>query len=313
MRSCHISSRKTELYQSFTLKSILESVQITTVLTISGLSTSVSSHALGESSPPLSPITMSHTTPSMYPTSNLSHNATYQTTQSHSIGYLPTSNPYNSQMSHQYNSLGHSYTNKSILGNLNSLGPQQLGTSTIGSSLGQTGMVQSALGPSTLGQNAISQGILGHSSMGQSSLPNSLGTTVLGGSLAQHQMGNTSMLGQASLGSSGLGTNLVPSSYATCSIANTFSNQLVTNNPAALSQSAYSNPVFSNPVTSALNQYSLPYNPVTSTNFGANVTFSNPLTSQFNNLPISAPASLGMTMKLTPLEEVELGKDISST
>uniref|UniRef100_A0AAR5QIU3 Angiomotin C-terminal domain-containing protein n=2 Tax=Dendroctonus ponderosae TaxID=77166 RepID=A0AAR5QIU3_DENPD len=32
-----------------------------------GLATSVSSHALGECSPPISPITMSHTTPSIYP------------------------------------------------------------------------------------------------------------------------------------------------------------------------------------------------------------------------------------------------------
>lgn len=41
-----------------------------------GLATSVSSHALGECSPPISPITMSHTTPSIYPNmSSVGHNS----------------------------------------------------------------------------------------------------------------------------------------------------------------------------------------------------------------------------------------------
>lgn len=43
-----------------------------------GLATSVSSHAIGETSPPLSPITMSHTTPSIYSNLNTAGHNTYQ-------------------------------------------------------------------------------------------------------------------------------------------------------------------------------------------------------------------------------------------
>lgn len=221
---------------------------------------------------------MSHTTPSMYPSSNFTQNTGgYQ--QSHQLAYLSSTNSYNPPISQHYNSLGHSYTNKSILGNINSLGQQPL-------------------------SQGLAQGL---PSIGPSSLPSSLGQTVLGSSLAHQNLGTTSLstgvLGQTSLGSTGLGTSIVPSSYTTTSIANPL---VVANNPVSLSQSAYNNPNFSNPVTSALNQYNLPYNAITTSNYTSNVTFSNPLSSQFNNMSLSGP--VGMSIKLKPLEEVELGK-----
>lgn len=102
-----------------------------------GLATSASSHALGESSPPISPITMSHTTPSLYPTMNPSHNSNYQPT---TLGYLPSTN-YNVPISQQYNSLGHNYSsNKTNFGNLGSLG-QQIGHQSVAWNLGTTGNV----------------------------------------------------------------------------------------------------------------------------------------------------------------------------
>lgn len=225
---------------------------------------------------------MSHTTPSMYPTSNFTQNTSgYQ--QSHQLAYLSATNSYNPPISQHFNSLGHSYTNKSILGNINSLGQQTLG----------------------LGQS------LGQASIGPSSLPSSLGQTVLGSSLAHQSLGTTSLstgvLGQTSLGSTALGTSIVPSSYTTTSIANpTFTNPLVSNNPVSLSQTTYNNPNFANPVTSSLNQYNLPYNTISTSNYASNVTFSNPLSSQFNNMSLSGP--VGMSIKLKPLEEVELGE-----
>lgn len=78
-----------------------------------GLATSASSHALGECSPPISPITMSHTTPSIYPTSNaISHNVYPGGNLSGTWG--PSGNP-SSYNSTQYNSLGHHYSNKTNL------------------------------------------------------------------------------------------------------------------------------------------------------------------------------------------------------
>ncbi|KAI4454747.1 rim binding protein-related [Holotrichia oblita] len=235
-----------------------------------GLATSASSHALGESSPPISPITMSHTTPSIYPTTNFTQNTSnYQ--QTHQIGYLSSTNSYNPPISQHYNSLGHSYTNKSVLGNINSLGQPSL----------TQGLVQASIGPS--------------------SLPSSLGQTVLGSSLAHQNLGTTS-LSTGVLGQTSLGTSIVPSSYTTTSITNPL---VSNNNPVSLSQSPYNNPNFSNTASSALNQYNLPYNTISSSNYTSNVTFSNPLSSHFTNMSLSGPT--GMSIKLKPLEEVELG------
>lgn len=203
-----------------------------------GLATSASSHALGECSPPISPITMSHTTPSIYPTSSTlgGHNTAFQT-QTHTLGYLPTNTNYNpTSISMQFNPLGQTYKSNLI------------GHST----LGQLG---------TLGQSAA-----------------------LGTSLGTHP------------GLSTLASSLVPSANYTTN-PTTFSSPLISNNPTG---------PYSNPVTSTLNQYTLPstYNPVTTT-YTNNVTFSNPLSSQFNSMPLSGP--VGMSIKLKPLEEVELG------
>lgn len=234
---------------------------------------------------------MSHTTPSIYPTST---NFSQNTYQGHQLGYLSSTNSYNPPISQHYNSLGHSYTNKSILGNINSLGQQSL---------------TQGLGPTGL-QSSLTQAALGQTSLGPSSLPSSLGQNVLVSSLAHQSLGTTSLstgvLGQTSLGSTALGNSIVPCSYTTTSMANpTFTNPLVANNPVSLSQSAYNNPNYNNPVTSTLNQYNLPYNPITTSNYTSNVTFSNPLSSQFNSIPLSGP--VGMSIKLKPLEEVELG------
>lgn len=123
--------------------------------------------------------------------------------------------------------------------------------------------------------------LMGHSTLGQ------LGPSVLGTGGLTHPLAST----VGTLGTAGLG--MPPASYATTAFG-------VTNNPT-LSQAP-----FTNPVTGALNQYSLPaYNPVT-TAFTNNVTFSNPLSSQFDSIPLSAP--VGMSIKLKPLEEVELGR-----
>lgn len=269
-----------------------------------GLATSASSHALGESSPPISPITMSHTTPSIYPTAaSLSHNSNYQVS-SLGGGYMSSSN-YNTPVSQQYNSLSHSYTtNKSsLMTNLNAMG--NLNTGGIGSATGglcgQIGQLGGTLGTSTLGG----------------------GTSTLGGAIT----GGGTLCGGTSLGggvigggSSSLGTNIVPpSSYSNCAMSNTtFTNPLsaaaaavaAANNPvSSISQTAFSNPTFNNPITSStLNQYSLPpYNPVSSTtSYTNNVTFSNPLSSQLMTMPLSG--TTGMSIKLKPLEEVELGK-----
>lgn len=96
-----------------------------------------------------------------------------------------------------------------------------------------------------------------------------------------------------------------PTNYQTSSMANTtFTNPNPTGNVSGLSslqQTSFNNPTFSNPVTSTLNQYSLPYNPVT-TSYTNNVTFSNPLSSQF--VRSSGP----MSIKLKPMDEVDLGK-----
>lgn len=198
-----------------------------------GLATSASSHALGECSPPISPITMSHTTPSIYPTSTTlgGHNASYPTAQGHSLGYLPSSS-------------NTTYNPTSIASQFN---PYKT-------------------------------------------------------NLMTHTFGGTSVLGthpglSTSIGPLVTTLSMVPPVSYTAN-PTTFSSP-----PTVLSQTPYTNPV-----TSTLNQYTLPgtYNPVTTNN----VTFSNPLSSQFNSLPLSGP--VGMSIKLKPLEEVELGKEIAS-
>ncbi|XP_031331242.1 RIMS-binding protein 2 isoform X3 [Photinus pyralis] len=236
-----------------------------------GIQTSASSHALGESSPPISPITMSHTTPSIYPTSTLcgpTSNCPHQSPAS--LGYLPSSSTYNPiPISQQFNSLTNPYTSK----------PNPMGTAFqpiahhqhLGG-LGQIGLGQTPLVPSVLGQT---------STMGQ---------TGLGPTSAI--LGNPTILPP-------------PSTYTTSTISNPTFTHLVSNNPTSLPQTAFSNPSYSNQVASALPQYTLPYNPITTTSFTNNVTFSNPLSSQFNNMALSGPSA--MSIKLKPFEEVELG------
>lgn len=223
-----------------------------------GLATSASSHALGECSPPISPITMSHTTPSIYPTSSIlgGHNPSYQS-QSHTLGYLSSTNTnYNpSSISTQFNSLGHTYKSN----------------------------------------------LMGHHTLGQ------LGTT-LGPTTASVLGSGVTTTGLTHSGLSSLGTSIVPPSVNYTTNPTTFSSPLnITNNPTVLSQ-----PHFTNPVTSStLNQYTLPatYNPsVTTATFSNNVTFSNPLSSQLPSQPLTGP--VGMSIKLKPLEEVELGKQL---
>lgn len=136
--------------------------------------------------------------------------------------------------------------------------------------------------------------------LGQQGIGNIGQSSVLGTGLAHPNLA-TSMGGGVMMNTS-LGTGMVPpSSYATSSMVNTtFSNPLATNSPS------FTHTSFNNPVSNALNQYSLQstYNPVT-TSYNNNVTFSNPLSSQFNSLPLSGP--VGMSIKLKPLEEVDLG------
>ncbi|CAH1118371.1 unnamed protein product [Phaedon cochleariae] len=224
-----------------------------------GLATSLSSHALGECSPPISPITMSHTTPSIYPGMNTSvgHNS-YHGLQSGTTNltgtYLP-SNPvsiggYN-PTSNQYYSLGHQYSNKNMMGTtMNSLTHHPVG---IGTSLGQTSVLGTSL-PSNLPTIGTS---------GMSTLPSAIGTS----------MGPTSYTQTA----------LPPSTY---------SNPLSYNNP---SYSNPNNPSYGNPVGGGLAQFGLPYgqvggNAVTSSYANNNVTFSNPLSSNFNSLPLGGGA-----------------------
>ncbi|XP_074041769.1 RIMS binding protein isoform X4 [Leptinotarsa decemlineata] len=240
-----------------------------------GLATSVSSHALGECSPPISPITMSHTTPSIYPAlnTNIGHNS-YQGIQSGTTnisGTYMSQNPvgvgYNPNHS-QYNSLGHQYTNKNMMGStLNSLTHHPVG---MGSSLGQSGVLGTSLQQNL---NSMSTGVIG-------TLPSSLGTSMI-----------------------------PPTSYSQNVMSNaTFSNPL-SNNPSGLQQSTFNNPTFNNPVSSTLTQYSLPYtNPmnsvVTTSYSNNNVTFSNPLSSQFNSLPLTGGP---MSIKLKQIDDVDLG------
>ncbi|CAG9861506.1 unnamed protein product [Phyllotreta striolata] len=235
-----------------------------------GLATSVSSHALGECSPPLSPITMSHTTPSIYPTMNpgMGQNASYHGTTNLSGAYIP-SNPVNiagyNPASTQYNSLSHHYTNKSM-GMGASLGQHSIG---MGGGLGQTGVLGSSLPPSI---SAMGAGVMG-------AVPSNLGTS----------MG---------------GTN-----YTQTALSNTAYGNPLGNNPAALQPASFNNPTFGNPATSSLTQYSLPYanplNPTVSTSYANNnVTFSNPLSSQFNSLPLSGAQ---MSIKLKQIDDVDLG------
>ncbi|XP_017774492.1 PREDICTED: uncharacterized protein LOC108561183 isoform X4 [Nicrophorus vespilloides] len=106
----------------------LDHTRSTTTMGGGGLATSASSHALGESSPPISPITMSHTTPSLYPGIQSSGNNSmlggHQGYQSCSqpnnnslSSYLPISNNpvYNSSSSAAASNL-YSYAPKTILG-----------------------------------------------------------------------------------------------------------------------------------------------------------------------------------------------------
>ncbi|XP_060532977.1 RIMS-binding protein 2 isoform X3 [Cylas formicarius] len=241
-----------------------------------GLATSISSHALGESSPPISPITMSHTTPSIYPTSTtLGGQHTYNTGTTLSGAYISNPASVGGYNPTSYNSLGHHYSmaNKSMIGTtMNSLGHHQVGMTASG--LGQTSILGTSLGQP---------------------LSTSIGTI------------------GTSLPPTGLGTSIVPpSSFATNSMSNTtFTNPLVSTNPRVLGQpSSYNNPTFNNPISSSINQYGLPYsnplnagvNPVTTTYSNA-VTFSNPLSShtQFNSLT-GGP----MSIKLKTMDDVDL-------
>lgn len=248
-----------------------------------GLATSASSHALGESSPPISPITMSHTTPSLYPSLSMSHNTTnYQGTTSN-LGYLPSSS-YNPPLSQQYNSLGHGYTNKPTYGNLNTLGQP------IGQSIGQSNLssITNPLGTVPLQTGTVLGSSLGHTTLGPSTI-------------------GAGALGTSSLGTTALGSSIVPTSYSTGAISNsTYTNPLIpSNNTVSMGQTVFNNPSYSNPATSTLNQFNLPYNPVT-TSYSNNVTFSNRLSTQLMNVPIAGTNA--MSIKLKPLEEVDLGK-----
>lgn len=196
---------------------------------------------------------MSHTTPSIYPTTSLGHNS-YQTGTTNISPYIP-SNPVTYPTS-QYNTLHHNYPSKPMMG--------------------------ASMTHHTLGQTSILGGPLTHQN-----LATSIGGNVMGPSLV----------------STGLGTSIVPPNYATSTISNTtYTNPLVSNNPTGLPTS-YNNPTFTNSVTNTLTQFNLPYNLVTTT-YTNNVTFSNPLSSQFNSLALTGP----MSIKLKPLDEVELGK-----
>lgn len=118
-------------------------------------------------------------------------------------------------------------------------------------------------------------------------------------------MGTTGVMGTLS---STLGTSIIPSYTQTAISNSTFANPLP-NNPTGLHQTSYNNPTFSNPVTSALTQYTLPYNnpmnPTVTTSYtNNNVTFSNAYSSQFNSLPLTGT----ITSKLKQIEDVDLGK-----
>lgn len=111
-----------------------------------GLATSASSHALGESSPPISPITMSHTTPAIYPqSSNLSSSAPSST-----MAYIPPNSGYPT-ISSQYSTLPHTLLSKNtgILSGLSNI-----------PSLGTTGLTQT-LGPTSLGQPSLTGALTG--------------------------------------------------------------------------------------------------------------------------------------------------------
>lgn len=111
-----------------------------------GLATSASSHALGESSPPISPITMSHTTPAIYPCSGLNAPSSCQPS---SLQYLPPNSGYSSTMtSSGYNTYPQSYGKNSTLlsgisSNISALGQSTLGTTALGGTSLQTTLGQS--------------------------------------------------------------------------------------------------------------------------------------------------------------------------
>ncbi|KAK9874254.1 hypothetical protein WA026_002609 [Henosepilachna vigintioctopunctata] len=220
-----------------------------------GLATSASSHALGECSPPLSPITMSHTTPSIYP-SNLGTQNSFQPSSLQST-YLPSNvsqNHTSNYNSSPYNTFQHSFSKpNTIIGS--SISHH---TTSLGNPLGQTSTT-------VLGSNL-----------------NSTLQTSIGGNF-----GGTSL--------TNAGLSMVPSSYTNSTLGNTntYNNPLGTSIGTVLPNSTFTNPGYSNPATNALTQYSsLPFNPVTSTSFSNNVTFSNPLSSQFNSLPLSGTMSM---------------------
>lgn len=218
---------------------------------------------------------MSHTTPAICnPAYNLC--AGPPTCQPSSLQYLPPNSGY-STISSQYNTYPQSYTKNSALlsglSNMTGLGQSTLGTTTLGqSSLGQSSLGQSGLG--SLGQTSLGQSALGQSALGQT---------------------NMNQLGQ---------TGIVPNYSSSCPMSNTtFSHPLVSNNPTSLP--SYNCQPYTNQVTNALNPtYSLPYNPATT--FSNNVTFSNPLSAQFNN-PMPLSGAGGLSIKLKPLEETDIG------
>lgn len=118
-----------------------------------------------------------------------------------------------------------------------------------------------------------------------SSIFNPLPSTTYKTNFLGTSLGTGSVLGAPTLSS------LVPMSYNTT----TFTNPLITTNTTTTQFTS-----------NYLPTVSATYNPITTTTFTNNVvTFSNPLSSQFNSLPLSGP--VGMSIKLKPLEEVELG------
>ncbi|XP_045466510.1 RIMS-binding protein 2 isoform X4 [Harmonia axyridis] len=220
-----------------------------------GLATSASSHALGECSPPLSPITMSHTTPSIYPGNMGTHNS-FQPSSLQST-YLPSNVQQNATSNYNtspYNTYQHSSYSKpsTIMGST-----LTHHNTSLGNPLGQT-----------------SAGVLG------SNLTSNLQTSIGG------NFGGTSL--------NSVSLNMVPSSYTTSTLGNTntFSNPLGTSINTGLTNSSFNNPSFTNPMSNPLTQFSsLPYNPATTSSFSNNVTFSNPLT-QYNSLPLSGAMSM---------------------
>lgn len=204
-----------------------------------GLATSASSHALGECSPPISPITMSHTTPSIYPSTSLTHNS-YQPSGTTSM-YNPMAN-YNHNPPTQYTSLSHhTYnTNKPSLittGGTMGLTHHQLpmtGTTLTGLS------THPPLGTSMAGAGTMISGNLG-TSLGGSMVPQS--------SYTSNTMANTTFSNPLNA------TNYNNPTYGTTTGTGPL-NPYMQYNPVTTSYCSNS-VTFSNPLSSHFNSLSL--------------------------------------------------------